>query len=142
MKTLAAVLSMLMAAPLMAQPAQDSTPEISISTTPSSVFAPLIITAPWLTPAQVKRLKETRAGGTLAAASGLGVIIYSAVVAAAGPIAWASALLLVGGLTAYLSQRRLKGHKDFSSAPQASTPQAAQQAPVAAPQKLSVPGRF
>ncbi|HVA66932.1 MAG TPA: hypothetical protein VNK24_08400 [Elusimicrobiota bacterium] len=122
MNILSIVLSLLLIAPpAWSQTARQSAPEISISTAPTAELAPLVITAPWLSAEETRHLKEARAVGGLAAVSATGVIIYSVVVASAGPIAWAAGLLFVGGLTAYLSHRRLKGHDDFSSETQAQT---------------------
>lgn len=90
--------------------------EPSISTV--AIEAPLIITAP-----RVKdqaALETARATGAGAAVAGTGLIAYSVFFAATGPIGWAAALVFVGGMTAYLSHRRLQGKEDFSwSAPPA-----------------------
>ena len=120
MNILSIVLSLLLIAPpAWSQNVQESAPEIPISTAPTAELAPLVITAPWLSPEETRRLKQAQAIGGVTAASATGVIIYSVIVASAGPIAWAASLLFVGGLTAYLSHRRLQGHDDFSSETQA-----------------------
>jgi len=121
MNILSIILSLLLIAPpAWSQTVRQSAPEIPISTAPTAELAPIVITAPWLSPEETKRLKQARAIGGLTAVSATGVIIYTVIVASAGPIAWAASLLFVGGLTAYLSNRRLQGHNDFGSGAQAS----------------------
>ena len=60
-------------------------------------------------------LKTTRAAGAGAGTTGLGMMAYAAYAGVIGPIGWIAAIFIVGGMTvAYLSNRRLQGHDDFS----------------------------
>ncbi len=110
MKRLAVFLALLIARPA-------SAAEASASTEP--VTTPLTVTAP-----RVKdqaALETARAAGAGVAAAGTGLMAYVVFFSAAGPFGWAAALVFVGGMTAYLSHRRLAGREDFSwSAPPAS----------------------
>ena len=58
-------------------------------------------------------LKTARGAGGVAAVGGAGWIAYIAFVGPTGPFGWAAALLFLGGMTAYLSHRRLQGREDF-----------------------------
>ena len=114
MKIAAVFLALLTAFPPSAW-AQEAV-EPSVSTV--AIEAPLTVTAP-----RVKdqaALETARATGAGAAVAGTGLVAYSVFFAATGPIGWAAALIFVGGMTAYLSHRRLQGKEDFSwSAPPA-----------------------
>lgn len=90
-------------------------PEVQVST--SSILEPLepvIIIAPAIRERRksVERLKTARVVGSVTALSGMGLMV-SAAVLAGGPIGWAAGLIFFGGMTAYLSHRRLEGYKDF-----------------------------
>jgi hypothetical protein len=94
------------------------TVEPSVST--AAVEGPFTITAPRIK--DQAALETARTAGAGAAAAGTGLMAYSVFFAAAGPFGWAAALIFVGGMTAYLSHRRLHGKEDFSwSAPPAET---------------------
>lgn len=75
---------------------------------------PVIITAPAIRERRkvIQRLKTARAVGGVTALSGAGLMV-SVAVFAGGPVGWAAGLIFFGGMTAYLSHRRLEGHKDF-----------------------------
>ncbi len=115
MNIIAAALSLALVSPSWSQTHPKTAPEVPLSTATETELAPLVVTVPWLTPEETKRLERARDIGGLAATSGAGVILYAVVIASAGPIAWASCLVFIGGLTAYLSHRRLQGHEDFNS---------------------------
>lgn len=119
MKNVAALLALLLAfAPL--APAAD----IEISTEPFT--GPVTVTAPRV--AETGVLKVARAAGAGTAVAGGGLMAVS-VLFIAGPIGWAAGLLFFGGMTSYLSHRRLRGEDDFTwgnapqPAPQATTAQ-------------------
>jgi len=73
---------------------------------------PITITAPREKPQPA--LKATRDGGAAVAAGGLGAMGYIVWAAPTGPFGWAAAAVFLGGMSAYLAHRRLKGHDDFS----------------------------
>lgn len=73
---------------------------------------PITITAPREKPQPA--LKAARDGGAAVAAGGLGAMGYIVWAAPTGPFGWAAAAVFLGGMSAYLSHRRLKGHDDFS----------------------------
>lgn len=71
----------------------------------------ITITAPRL--GEQAALKTARTTGTAAAVGGAGLMAYVVFFNAAGPFGWAAALVFVGGMTVYLSHRRLQGQEDF-----------------------------
>lgn len=115
MKLFSMLLAILIASPL---PVPASAEDVEAST--SSVEAsfptePLTVTAPRLRDQAM--LETARATGAGVAAAGAGLMTY-AVFFATGPFGWAAAGLFFGGMTAYLSHRRLQGKEDFNwSAP-------------------------
>jgi hypothetical protein len=116
MKIASALLAFLIAfpAPLSAADADvgtsTSSATVLISTAP--LTEPVTVTAPRLTEKQA--LETARVAGTGAAVAGTGLMAYAAFFTAGGPFGWAAALLFLGGMTAYLSHRRLEGKEDFS----------------------------
>lgn len=114
MKFTAFFLSFLIALPTTAQPPV----AVASSTAAGSNLdlEPLIITAASSKneQAQARRLKTARASGEVAAGSGVGIMAYAVFFVGTGPIGWAAGIIFFGGLTAYLSHRRLKGEDDFS----------------------------
>jgi len=124
MRILAAMLSLLLALPAVSvgQTASNSVvnseEESGASSSSGTALAPLTVTAPHPSEADravVKRLKATRAAGGFVAGSGVGLMVYGVLFAGAGPVGWAAGLIFLGGLTAYLSHRSLKGKKDFEA---------------------------
>ncbi|MCR4296318.1 MAG: hypothetical protein NUW21_12345 [Elusimicrobia bacterium] len=118
MKTAAALLALLLAFPPLAPAAgveTSTTPAAVISTEPFT--APLTVTAPRVSEKEV--LKTARVAGAGTAVAGGGLMAYS-ILFAAGPFGWAAALVFLGGMTSYLSHRRLQGKEDFKwgAAPQ------------------------
>lgn len=106
MKAAAVLLALLTAFPAPVRAASSLAPA-------STVSEPLTITAP-----RVKNktaLKTVRVAGTGTAVAGAGLMGYAVAFGAAGPIGWAAGLIFLGGMSAYLSHRRLKGHEDFST---------------------------
>lgn len=119
MKITAALLALLTALPSSgwAQEAvSPSTSAVEPSISTAAVEGPFTVTAP-----RVKdqaALETARATGAGAAVAGTGLMAYAAFFTAGGPFGWAAALVFLGGMTAYLSHRRLQGKEDFSwSAP-------------------------
>ncbi len=92
-------------------PAEES--EVSTSAALSISTVAVTVTAPRANPGE-GALKAVRAGGAGMAAGGLGILAYMVMFGAAGPVGWAAGLLFFGGMTAYLSNRSLHGHDDFS----------------------------
>lgn len=135
MKIASAFLALLMALPppLSAADADvettTSSAAVLISTEP--LVGPVTVTAPRLT--EKKVLETARTAGTGAAVAGTGLMAYAAFFTAGGPFGWAAALVFLGGMTAYLSHRRLKGEEDFNWSaappPQKAPPQAAKEKP-------------
>jgi hypothetical protein len=121
MKIVAAFLALLIALPSPGR-AQEAV-EPSVST--MAVEGPFTITAPRIK--DQAALETARATGAGAAVAGTGLMAYSVFFAAAGPFGWAAALIFVGGMTAYLSHRRLHGKEDFAwgQPPPPTPPQAA-----------------
>lgn len=80
---------------------------------------PITVTAarPVIDPAEVPALKTARTAGAVAGGMGVGLMSYVVFFSAAGPFGWAAALIFVGGMTAYLSHRRLQEHQDFPPTP-------------------------
>lgn len=111
MKTPAALLALLLAFPPPAPAAG-----IETSTVPATVIStepftgPVTVTAPRISEDEV--LKTARAAGAGTAVAGGGLMAYS-ILFAAGPFGWAAALVFLGGMTSYLSHRRLQGKEDF-----------------------------
>lgn len=122
MKTAAALLALLIALPPPLHAAETdvesstSAAEAAVSTGP--VTEPVTVTAPRVR--EQAALETARAAGTGAAVAGGGLMAYAVFFTAGGPFGWAAALVFLGGMTAYLSHRRLQGKEDFSwSAPPA-----------------------
>ena len=119
MKIVAAFLAVLIALPSPGR-AQEavapSTSAVEPSVSTAAVEGPFTVTAP-----RVKdqaALETARAAGAGTAVAGTGLMAYAAFFTAGGPFGWAAALVFLGGMTAYLSHRRLQGKEDFSwSAP-------------------------
>jgi hypothetical protein len=130
MKIFAALLALLTAMPPAGR-AQEavapSTSAVEISQSSSPVAEPLTVTATRIN--ERAALETARTAGAGAAVAGTGLMAYAVFFAAGGPVGWAAALIFMGGMTAYLSHRRLTGKQDFSwSAP----PPPAQTPPKAA----------
>lgn len=106
MKIIAALLALLL--PLQARAQTQPVREIA----PVGVeIGTITVTAPRL--GEEAALKTARTTGTAAAVGGAGLMAYVVFFNAAGPFGWAAALVFVGGMTAYLSHRRLQGREDF-----------------------------
>ena len=114
MKTLAVLLSLAITLPASAAPS--AKPAVESSTAEVSGAEPLTVTAPRekLAPSEERVLKTARLTGGAAAGLGAGLMTYVVFFGAAGPFGWAAALIFVGGMTAYLSHRRLRGAQDFT----------------------------
>lgn len=121
-RLLAAALALSLAAGAFAQapppapPPGEASPAVEISTETMGVST-ITVTAPRereQEEQQAQVLRATRAGGLGVAAGGAGIMAYAVIFEAAGPIGWAAGLLFFGGMTAYLSHRKLHGHDDFS----------------------------
>lgn len=111
MKTAAALLALLLALPPVAPAAGAETstaPATVISTEPFT--GPVTVTAPRVS--EKAALETARAAGAGTAVAGGGLMAYS-ILFAAGPFGWAAALVFLGGMTSYLSHRRLQGKEDF-----------------------------
>lgn len=111
MKTAAALLALLLAFPSFAPAAgvEPSTgPAAVISTEPFT--GPVTVTAPRVSETQALRTARVAGAGT--AVAGGGLMAFS-ILFAAGPFGWAAALVFFGGMTSYLSHRRLQGKEDF-----------------------------
>lgn len=104
-----------------------SAAEAAVSTEP--LTGPFTVTAPRIREQAV--LETARAAGAGTAVAGTGLMAYAAFFTAGGPFGWAAALVFLGGMTAYLSHRRLKGKQDFSwsAPPPAPSPDRAPSAP-------------
>jgi hypothetical protein len=110
--------------PASSQAPAASTAAVEIST---ESFPGITVTAPRLNEQealQVRDLKLARAGGATIAAGGVALTTYIAIFAG-GPIAWAAGLLFVGGLTVYISHRRLHGRNDLAPEPSRAPPEPA-----------------
>lgn len=97
--------------------AQAPVPVSTAAASTASALGPIVITAPRLSPEEVRQLKQVRAAGGLAAVSGAGLMAYAAFFAGAGPVGWAAALLFFGGMTTYVSHQRLQGQDALASPP-------------------------
>lgn len=97
--------------------AQAPVPLEAAQSSTSAALGPLVITVPRLSPEEARQLKQVRAAGGLAAASGAGLMAYAAFFAGAGPVGWAAALLFFGGMSAYVSHRRLQGEDVLAGPP-------------------------
>lgn len=91
---------------------------VAASTEPPSEIAidasTITVTAPRpRSPEEVKVLTIARGTGVATAVGGTGLMAYVLVLDLAGPFGWAASLIFLGGMTAYLSNRRLQGHDDF-----------------------------
>ena len=95
-----------------AQEVAPSTAAVEPSVSTVTLEGPLTVTAPRIREKEV--LETARATGAGAAVAGTGLMAYAAFFTAGGPFGWAAALIFVGGMTAYLSHRRLQGKEDFS----------------------------
>lgn len=109
MKAAAVLLALLTAFPA-ALPAAEP---LVLTSTAAALGEPITIVAPRVKEEAV--LKTARAAGTGTAVVGGGLMVYAFAFGAAGPVGWAAGLLFAGGLTAYLSHRRLRGKEDFST---------------------------
>lgn len=92
--------------------------QAAAQTQPALEFSPMgveittiTVTAPRL--GEEAALRTARTTGAAAAAGGAGLMAYVVFFNAAGPFGWAAALVFMGGMTAYLSHRRLQGREDF-----------------------------
>ena len=121
MKFAAIVLSLLIPSSAVGQ---STSAAVSPSTAPAAIFEPIIITATLLK--QEGPLRVARATGGVAAASGVGLMVYTVFFVGTGPIGWAAGLIFFGSLTAYLAHRRLTGNKDFKPNQAAAPSQAAE----------------
>ena len=102
-------------------------PAVAPSTTAAAGVEPITVTAPRpvLDPAEIPTLQTARTAGAVAGGMGVGLMSYVVFFSAGGPFGWAAALIFVGGMTAYLSHRRLQEHQDFPPTPQPAPPRAA-----------------
>lgn len=122
MKFASAFLALLIAFP---PPLSAADADVETSTSSAAVLIstgplaePVTVTAPRLT--EKAALETARTAGTGAAVAGGGLMAYTILFTAGGPFGWAAALLFLGGMTAYMSHRRLQGKEDFNwSAPPA-----------------------
>lgn len=69
-----------------------------------------------LSAAEARALRAAQAGGVGAGVVGAGLMTYVLVLDLAGPFGWAASLIFLGGMTTYLSHRRLQGYQDFPPA--------------------------
>jgi len=91
---------------------ENSTSSAAIVLSTEPLTGPVTVTAPRLTEKTV--LETTRAAGAGTAVAGGGLMAYTILFTAGGPFGWAAALVFLGGMTAYMSHRRLQGKDDFS----------------------------
>ncbi|MFI5361001.1 MAG: hypothetical protein ACHQ49_03435 [Elusimicrobiota bacterium] len=110
MRSIAILLSLCLTVSAAAQAPTSTAAAVDISTEPFLEISTITVTAPRQ---QDAALKAARAGGAGVAASGLGILAYI-LIFDTGPIGWAAGLMFFGGMTAYLSHRRLHGHDDMS----------------------------
>lgn len=89
---------------------ETSTSSAAILLSTGSLTGPVTVTAPRIR--EEDALKTARAAGAGTAVAGSGLMAYS-ILFAAGPFGWAAALVFLGGMTSYLSHRRLQGKEDF-----------------------------
>ncbi|MDD5303508.1 MAG: hypothetical protein PHS14_10405 [Elusimicrobia bacterium] len=131
MKSLSLFLALLTALPPLGRAQEAAAPstsafETALSTEP--LTEPVTVTAPRIKEQAV--LETARAAGAGTAVAGTGLMAYAAFFTAGGPFGWAAALVFLGGMTAYLSHRRLQGKEDFSwSAPPTPPPPQAAKTP-------------
>jgi hypothetical protein len=112
---IAAALSLCLPLSASAQAPAPPAEAVEVSTVTLLEVSSITVTAPRLrTGVPPGTLKAVRAGGVGVAAGGLGILAYSVIFEATGPVGWAAGLLFFGGMTAYLSHRQLHGHDDFS----------------------------
>lgn len=106
-------------------------PSVAPSTAAPAGVEPITVTAPRpaLDPAEIPTLKTARTAGAVAGGMGVGLMSYVVFFSAGGPFGWAAALIFVGGMTTYLSHRRLQEHQDFPPTPRPAPP------PVPTPSK-------
>jgi len=99
--------------------AAQAAPVVAPSTMTAEGVGPITVTAPRVgpDPSEVPVLKTARTAGAVAGGMGVGLMSYAVFFAAGGPIGWAAALIFLGGMTVYLSDRRLQGHEDFPPTP-------------------------
>lgn len=118
MKILAVLLSL--SVPLSAQPLAVSSAAPAEAPLEVLEVSTITVTAPRPRGAQEERvLKIARGTGLGMAAGGAGLMSYVLILDLVGPFGWAASLLFLGGMTAYLSHRRLQGYEDFPpSSPQ------------------------
>lgn len=103
---------------------ETSTSSAAIVLSTEAITGPITVTAPRITEKAV--LETTRAAGAGTAIAGGGLMAYTVLFTAGGPFGWAAALVFLGGMTAYMSHRRLQGKDDFdwSARPDAAPPTA------------------
>ena len=100
-----------------AQPAPAGT-GVEASTEAFLGISTITVTAPRVGGAEeAEVLKIARGTGVGAAVGGAGLMTYVLVFDLAGPFGWAASLIFLGGMTAYLSHRRLQGREDFPPSP-------------------------
>lgn len=104
---------------------ETSTSSAAVLISTEALVEPVTVTAPRLREEAV--LETARTAGAGAAVAGGGLMAYTILFTAGGPFGWAAALVFLGGMTAYMSHRRLKGNDDFnwSARPKEAPPQAA-----------------
>lgn len=90
---------------------ETSTSSAAIVLSTGPLTEPVTVTAPRITEKAV--LETTRAAGAGTAIAGGGLMAYTVLFTAGGPFGWAAALVFLGGMTAYMSHRRLQGKDDF-----------------------------
>jgi hypothetical protein len=90
----------------------------------AEVLPPLTVTAPRPETKQIRELKKVRTTGGIVAGAGAGLCLTAGVITLGGFfVVWGAAWLFFGGLTAYLSHRRLQGKEDFGPAGEADSSQ-------------------
>lgn len=114
MKILAVLLSLSLAPGAAAQGPAGAAASVELATAPYIAVSTITVTAPRPRSAdEIRVLKTARAGGAAVGAAGAGLMVYTVVFGLTGPFGWAASLIFLGGMTAYLSHRRLRGYDDF-----------------------------
>jgi hypothetical protein len=116
MKSLAVLLALALAFDAAAAPAAVLPSTAAARGSPDEVIlgiSTITVTAPREGSAEVRALKAARTGGAAAGVAGLGWMGYLIAAGVTGPFGWAAAAVFLGGMTAYLAERRLEGEDDF-----------------------------
>lgn len=129
MKILAALLSLSLVLGAAPSPSASTAP---VHELPIVDISTITVTAPRARDeAEIRVLKTARATGAGVGVAGAGMMTYVLLLDLTGPFGWAASLIFLGGMTAYLSHRRLKGYQDFP--PKGSEPAAPAVSTAAAP---------